>query len=74
QAVEPTPAQVALAEAALAVPERLPLYARVDVVDTDDGPLLMELELIEPTLFLANRPETADVLAAAIVREAESSK
>jgi glutathione synthase/RimK-type ligase-like ATP-grasp enzyme len=74
QAVEPTPAQVALAEAALAVPERVPLYARVDVVDTDDGPLLMELELIEPTLFLANRPETADVLAAAIVREAESSK
>ncbi len=35
------------------------LYARVDVVETGAGPLLMELELIEPDLFLDQAPEAA---------------
>ncbi|MFJ8652295.1 RimK family alpha-L-glutamate ligase [Streptomyces rochei] len=51
----PTEAEVAVAEAALAaVPGAAePLYARVDVVDGDDGrPRVMELELVEPNLFL----------------------
>lgn len=43
-------------------------YARVDVVDTAAGPLLMELELIEPDLFLGlggdGAERLADVLAA----------
>jgi glutathione synthase/RimK-type ligase-like ATP-grasp enzyme len=30
------------------------LYARVDLVETGQGPLLMELELIEPDLFLTS--------------------
>lgn len=42
-------------------------YARIDLVTTDDGPLLMEAELIEPELFLAADPAAparfADVLA-----------
>lgn len=59
----------ALALAALSAVETTPLYARVDAVDTDDGFLLMELELIEPTLWLRWHPPAADVLAAAIVAQ-----
>lgn len=43
------------------------LYARVDVVETTDGPLLMELELIEPDLFLDQAPEAAERLAEGLV-------
>ena len=39
------------------------LYARVDLVETADGPVLMELELIEPDLFLDQAPEAAERLA-----------
>lgn len=38
-----------------ALPER-PLYARVDGVDTPDGLLLLELELLEPVLFFGVAP------------------
>lgn len=45
-----------------------PLYARVDTVEDDDGrPVLLELELIEPSLFLDFCPETADALADALL-------
>jgi hypothetical protein len=45
------------------------LYARVDVVRHPAGDLrLMELELLEPSLFLAQRRGTADKLAHAIVK------
>lgn len=66
----PTAAERALADAALAVvPRRTPaLYARVDLVPGDDGaPRLLELELCEPSLFLAHEPGAADRLAAAIM-------
>jgi glutathione synthase/RimK-type ligase-like ATP-grasp enzyme len=51
----PTPAELAVAERALAaVPDSSELlYARVDLVDGADGePCVMELELVEPNLFL----------------------
>ena len=49
----PTAAETAVAERALAAaPAAELLYARVDLVDGPDGPLVMELELIEPELFL----------------------
>lgn len=45
-----------------------PLYARVDMVPGPDGrPVLLELEAIEPNLYLAITPGAADRLAAAIV-------
>jgi hypothetical protein len=45
------------------------LYARVDLVFTDDGePLLLELELVEPSLFLAHGRGVAGALARAIAR------
>lgn len=43
-------------------------YARVDVVDAERGPLLMELELIEPELFLHLAPAAAADLAAELIR------
>ncbi len=53
----------ALAESILRCLPELPAYARVDLVPGGDGPLLMELELIEPTLFFRARPESAGLLA-----------
>jgi len=62
--------QLVVARAAFeAVPEADLLYARVDLVDDPDGaPVVLELELIEPSLFLAFEPSTANVLAEAILR------
>ncbi len=46
-----------------------PLYARVDMVRGPDGsPVLMELEAVEPDLYLDEAPAAAERLAAAIVR------
>lgn len=46
-----------------------PLYARVDLLPSDDGPVVVELELVEPSLFVRHAsggPErAADRLAAA---------
>ena len=65
-----TAGEQALAERALAlVPggaERL-LYARVDLLPGPDGePVVIELELAEPSLFLTEAPGSADRFAAAI--------
>ena len=59
----------AVAEQILAaVPQPL-LYARVDLARDERGrPHLMELELIEPSLFLAGHPAAAEQLAQAIMR------
>ena len=43
------------------------LYARVDVVESSRGPLLMELELIEPELFFLIVPEAAERFAQLLV-------
>jgi glutathione synthase/RimK-type ligase-like ATP-grasp enzyme len=48
------------------------LYARVDVLRADDGtPAVLELELIEPSLFLDYAPGSADALADAVVRRVQ---
>ncbi len=58
----------ALALAALAPYGDL-LYARVDLArDASGRPCVMELELVEPSLFLANRPGAADRFVAGLVR------
>lgn len=59
----------ALAGAALSALDTPPLYARVDAVDLDDRLQIMELELIEPTLWFRWHPPGADVLAASIVAQ-----
>jgi len=66
---DPAPAELAVAEQVLdAVPFRRGdlLYARVDLLPGPDGaPTLLELELTEPSLFLATAPGAAGRLAAA---------
>ena len=70
--VQPTPAQREIAEAVLdavpaLVPSLPPLYARVDLVADGNGrPVLLELELTEPSLFLPQAPEAAGALARAV--------
>lgn len=64
-------AERALAEQALAeIATRfgqLPLYARVDLLTGTAGePLLIELEVVEPALYLATAPGAAERFAAAI--------
>lgn len=62
-----TPAQVAVAEAVIALAPPGLLYARVDLVDGADGrPRLIELEAIEPYLFFAFAPEGAAFLVDAL--------
>ena len=47
-----------------------PLYARVDLVDTEQwGLLLLELELIEPALYLRHSPAPVIVFADTIERQ-----
>jgi glutathione synthase/RimK-type ligase-like ATP-grasp enzyme len=69
------PEERALAERVLdAVPggrDRL-LYARVDLLPTAEGPVLLELELAEPSLFLRLHPPAADRLAAGIAALVEA--
>lgn len=63
--VTPSAAELAVAGAALATldAERL-LYARVDLVsDADGAPLVIELEVTEPALYLAQAPGAAERLA-----------
>jgi glutathione synthase/RimK-type ligase-like ATP-grasp enzyme len=58
----------AFGDAVLAAVTQPWLYARVDLVDSDRGPVLMELELIEPDLFLD--PGSAERMAAALLARA----
>lgn len=53
-----------------AVPFAAPLYARVDLLPSAEGPRLLELELVEPSLFFVHSPKAADRLAAATLRRA----
>lgn len=46
------------------------LYARVDLLPSADGPVVVELELTEPTLYLGYAPGSADRFAAAIAARA----
>lgn len=70
---EPTTAELAVAELALGVAGRDLLYARVDVIPGPDGePVLLELELTEPALFLGHADGAAERLAAAIAERARS--
>lgn len=70
---EPSAAERKVADHALAAvpggPERL-LYARVDLLPGPDGdPLVLELELTEPSFFLEAAPAAADRFAGAIAAQ-----
>lgn len=62
-------AELATGTAALAGLEDGLLYARVDVAPGPDGtPVVMELELVEPSLFLLQSPQALSRLVAAVAR------
>jgi glutathione synthase/RimK-type ligase-like ATP-grasp enzyme len=66
-----TPSEAALAERVLATVDMPMLYARVDMAPgPDGGPVIMELELVEPSLFFAQSPAALDRMVRALVREA----
>ncbi len=67
--------ELALARQTLAVlPFATPLYARVDIIrDAGGEPLLLELELIEPSLFFAQAPQAAAVSPECIRRFASAA-
>jgi glutathione synthase/RimK-type ligase-like ATP-grasp enzyme len=66
--IDPEPDEVALAERVLKTVPHQWLYARVDVVrDTEHNkPRLMELELVEPSLFMQFAPDAPKRFADAI--------
>jgi glutathione synthase/RimK-type ligase-like ATP-grasp enzyme len=66
----PSERECAVAEAALRVaPEGL-LYARVDLVPGAEGPVVLEVELTEPSLWLSHAPGAAERFADAIAAAA----
>ncbi len=65
--VDPSREALALAEAALAAVPAAPLYARTDMVRDAHGAFrLMELELIEPSLFLQHARDGGALFAQAL--------
>ncbi|MEV7617769.1 hypothetical protein [Streptomyces sp. NPDC089799] len=72
-AYRPTREETEVAAAALAaVPSaEVPLFARVDLaLDDDRKPVVMELELVEPNLFLEHHPEAVRRFAHAVATRA----
>jgi hypothetical protein len=70
QSIDPTPVEHAIGDAligaaravlsrrGLSESDALPLYARIDIVDDPvHGPLVLEAELFEPSLFLGSSPD-----------------
>lgn len=67
RAVEPGDTEAEIGERVLARLPEVPLYARVDLVEGPAGErYLIELELIDPNLFLLHGAATAEALADAI--------
>jgi glutathione synthase/RimK-type ligase-like ATP-grasp enzyme len=67
---QPDASYIELAELTLNQLDEPPLYARVDLVkDLDSNPCLIELELIEPNLYLTTDPNAAAHLADAVVAQ-----
>ena len=72
-AVAVTPAEGQLARRVIAALDGTPLYARIDVAPGPDGwPVLMELELIEPSLFFPKAPRALGRFVVALRRELTS--
>lgn len=65
--ITPRPELLTFADRVMATVPQPCLYARVDLVATARGPLLMELELIEPELYFLLAPTATATFARAIV-------
>lgn len=70
-AAEATTDELAAARQALNYLDQPPLYARVDLVPDENGqPVVMELELIEPSLFFSYKPGSAENFASTFIEVA----
>jgi hypothetical protein len=66
-AINPPGDTVSFAQATINMLPAVPLYARIDMLRDDEGALrLMELEAIEPSLFLGHAPDRGAGFAAAV--------
>jgi glutathione synthase/RimK-type ligase-like ATP-grasp enzyme len=64
---QPSDAELEVARQVLsALPFATPAYARVDLLPSPSGPMLLELELVEPSMFFASAPDAADRFAATL--------
>jgi glutathione synthase/RimK-type ligase-like ATP-grasp enzyme len=64
-----TAEEIALAEKAIAACDPQPLYARVDILTSNEGEkVISELELIEPEMWFRKHPGAAQLLADAIAK------
>jgi glutathione synthase/RimK-type ligase-like ATP-grasp enzyme len=69
---DPPPGSIELAQAALAAAPAEAAYSRVDMVRDGSGALaIIELELIEPSLWLQHAPDSGGLFVAAIKRAAQ---
>jgi len=67
--VQPSEDEVQLVRKVMDALSSPTLYARVDLVrDMEGAPCLMELELVEPSLWMHWKPEAAELLADVVVR------
>ena len=64
--IEPEPALLAAGDAAMAAVGKNPLYARIDFVRSGGVFRLMELELVEPSIYLRTDPGSAERFAEAV--------
>ncbi|MBT1064104.1 hypothetical protein KJY73_10995 [Bowmanella sp. Y26] len=69
QAVEPEPALLTLAKRTMAALPDEPLYARLDFIRTPQGFAVMELELIEPSLYFNMDAASPNRFTQAFVRK-----
>jgi glutathione synthase/RimK-type ligase-like ATP-grasp enzyme len=64
--ITPPPAQIVWARSVVDAIDRPWIYARVDAVNDLSGPMVMELELLDPELFFKYDADAADKLIQAI--------
>lgn len=66
---EATPEEISLAERIATAVSPTPIYARVDIMwDNEDQPVLVELELLEPELWMRKKTASAEVFADAVLQ------
>ena len=65
----PTQEEIDFAEKVFQSCISMPIYGRVDIIwDTNKNLYLSELEIIEPELWIRNRPESAKKIADAVIK------
>jgi O-ureido-D-serine cyclo-ligase len=72
---QPQPDELAVArQAYAAIGSSRPVYARIDLIrSADDAPVVLELELTEPSLFFAHAPGSAQRFARVVLERAGSA-